>query len=207
MDPDEPGVRQVGVSTEHAEDASPPGQANQRHLKGAAMALSMDDIVRRLTSGEDLESVARSLLPDKERELLRRLAVVRAFDQRVFETVLRPGIDGEGVPAFANLAAQDYIEAIPGAEPRYRLRAGWRSEYFRSWWPQSGIPAVNPTVPEALQKFSRQLADYYANRKRHEGGRQLEVLFHLVLVDQVRALKLFKDLYESEDKQFNLAGC
>ena len=56
--------------------------------------ISVDEIVARITSGESIESIVKTMLPDGYRDTLKRAALVRSFDRGLYDSVLAASSDG-----------------------------------------------------------------------------------------------------------------
>jgi cellulose synthase operon protein C len=164
------------------------------------MTIAIEQLSTRLQQGETLEELLRSFLPEAARELLKRCATVRTFDERLVNEVFRPEVKGGGPPEvpFATLVGQDFVEQV--AEGVYRLRASARREYFEMWWGSER----NEKIPSPLRALSRKLVAYYQQLGR---GRELDVLYHLIAVDARKAKTLFNELYKAADAVFDLGRC
>lgn len=164
----------------------------------------VETLVERLSRGESLDDVLRSLISPAERELLGHCAVVRAFDRDVVEEVFRLSLPPalRDLPSFEHLVRRAEVKQV--AEGVYRLREGARREYFDSWW--DGEPRAHGALdaPARLRELSGRLAEYYARRGPEWG---LEVLYHNVAARPAEALARFEELYAAADAAFDLALC
>ncbi|MBO3743233.1 hypothetical protein [Actinoplanes flavus] len=153
----------------------------------------LDDLIRRLTSGEDPGRIQRSLLTREVRETLRRCAVARTFDRAVHDQVLC----SPGGPDVATMLRDGYAEPIPGPGSLFRLGSDVRQEWLEDW-----PPSVDGRVPEGIVALSGRLADAYAER-----GDGVEELYHRALSDPGGAAALFTRLFADADARFDLAAC
>ncbi len=164
------------------------------------MPIAVDQIVSRLQQGATLEELLRSFLPEAERALHMRCATVRTFDERLVDQLFRPDVPGGSraeIP-FEKLVNQDIVETV--AAGVYRLRLSSRREYFELWWQG----ANGRKLPPALRELSARLVAYY----RAQGpGCELDVLYHLSVVDARAAATLFNQLYNEADAGFDLGRC
>jgi hypothetical protein len=160
------------------------------------VSITLDEALALLRQGKDPREISAALVPEAERELLRRCAIVRAFDRPLVEEVLRPTpspIRADEVP-FERLAGSPFVEPVPGAHEIYRVAARERAGYLKGW--------TNPADTEGLKLLSAQLVEYYRAR-----GNALDELYHLPRVDPGRALARFEELYDRAEAAFDLARC
>jgi len=132
------------------------------------------------------------------REMLKRAAVLGAFDARLFHEVLQVGISPDDAPLlpFEEFVRHDEIARVPRADGWHRLKESARKKHFDSW------------RESELRAFSRSALAYY-NRldDAARAAMQLDVLSLLILGDPKAAQDLFVKLYEQADGQFDLARC
>jgi hypothetical protein len=149
----------------------------------------------------ELFAAALRQLPEDELALLRRAAVVPSFDADLYTTVLARGL---AAPRFETLTEHRAIQPVAGVPGRFQVSNAFREQLVNDWWPVAGGPEAAPakgvTMPETLQRFSRQLVDYYANDP-------LEQLYHLVAADRAAAGKQFAALFDEAEAAFDLARC
>jgi hypothetical protein len=179
------------------------------------MKISIEELSKRLSQGEDLESIGRVFMPEARLELLKRLAAVRTFDEKLVDDFLHPGIKGgdrDSLP-FADIVSLPAIERLPRTAGQYRFRDSSRQTYWESWWEeQPGEPsrikepdlAPGYAVPKDLQELSRRLVQYFL-AQGPQGD--LDRLYYLIAVDRDQARQLFLQLYDAVDQTFELAGC
>lgn len=85
-------------------------------------------LLDRLQAGEDTDELYLELLPPGERELLRRLALVRQFDEPLVDEVLQPGVAGgsrDEVP-FARLVRDAAVQRWPRTAASYFMHPSAR---------------------------------------------------------------------------------
>jgi hypothetical protein len=166
-----------------------------------ATKLSLEEALRRLESGEQIDTVMRSIAPPDEQEALKRCAVARIVDRAVAEEVLLPS-SRVSVLGFDALLEKGLLETIPNSM-QYRLKPDVRTDAFRAWWPGDRTAGFQTgSIPDELRDLSARLAVYYAKKDR-----PVDRFYHLVLVDPDAAANLFDALYSSADEVFDLAGC
>lgn len=157
-----------------------------------------------------------------DQELLRRCATVHVCEPKVFDEVLHSGLD-DAMP-YTELASVHFVEKLPGPEYRCQLRDSARLKIFDTWW-TSGMGEVRAgeakaghdtasqdngrmglaaaeTIPPALLRLSKRLAEFYA-----AAGNSLEQLYHLAVFDPPAAAKLLDELFTAADGQFDLPQC
>lgn len=166
-----------------------------------ATELSLEEALRRLGSGERIDTLMRSVAPPDEREALKRCAVARMVDREVADEVL---LASSPVPVlgFDALVERGLLEAIPNSV-QYRLKPEVRTDAFRAWWPGDRTAGFQTgSIPGELRELSGRLAVYYATKDR-----PIDRFYHLVLADPDSAAKVFDGLYSSADEGFDLASC
>lgn len=164
--------------------------AEQHKSKNGASS-NAESLLHRLRAGEDLETLYQETLPPAERELLRRVALTRQFDEALVDEVLRPGVPGGSraeVP-FARLTEALSVDRWPRTNSYYM-----RDEGRQKW--------LRDVAPNALRDVEVALAAYWAHR-----GDEIERLYHLLAVDLPTARALFCALYAAADDQLDLPRC
>jgi hypothetical protein len=159
------------------------------------------------TTPEELQRLLAdptAMTPEPLRTLLRRCAVVQSFDRPLFDAILAADLP-LAAESFAALTSHPLIEALPTAPQaprRYQLAASLRPPIFAAAWiAPAASPGAPDTVTPALQTFSRQLADYYADQDDYEQ------LYHLIAADQGAALRRFIELFQKAELSFDLPRC
>jgi hypothetical protein len=159
------------------------------------------------TTPEELQRLLAdptAMTPEPLRTLLRRCAVVQSFDRPLFDAILAADLP-LAAESFATLTAHPLIEALPTAPQaprRFQLAASLRPPIFAAAWiAPAASPGAPDTVTPALQSFSRQLADYYADQDDYEQ------LYHLIAADQAAALRRFIELFQKAELTFDLPRC
>lgn len=177
----------------------------------------LQELLERSQAGASVGEILALLqqtLPRGERELLRRCALVRQFDEGLVEEVLRPSIpaDVPDVPSFAELIQQSAVEPVGPAgakEPidgTYRLWSGARRDHLESWmqeWDESS-PAFVAVIPRTVRALGRAIAGYWEQPGR---TREPEALHALLLGDPEAGAQRFRRLYEEADARADLAAC
>ena len=158
-------------------------------------------ILQRLAGGEPPDAILSSLRPLGEREALRRCAVVRTFDRKLFDEVLAPEESDADWLKFDDFVQAAEVEPVPRRPGIYRLRPDARSINWKAWWSDSRPPPPETELPETLHPLVSRLIDYYAKTDR-----PLDLLAQLALSDHEAAV-LFSHLYREADERFDLAFC
>jgi len=164
------------------------------------MALSMTEILALMDQGKSLDEIGRSLLPERQRELLRRCALPRTFDRALVDQVLRlhPPEVSESEASFEQLIGQaTAVLEVPGQPGVYSLSSSARGEYLKDWTGPSGGGVDDPST------LARKLLEYYEDHAVDP----LDVLYVLPRVDPERAVERFRKLYKKADDNFDLARC
>jgi tetratricopeptide (TPR) repeat protein len=165
------------------------------------MTLALEEIVRRLESGENPESVIHTARPAAESKALQRCAVLRVIDRDVAATYLLAG-DKEDAPlSFDELLERGLLEPT-STEGRFRLQPDVRSQAFRNWWAGRKDAYQKGEIPRELRELSSTLATHYGHLDRGK-----DRFYHLVLADPAQALRAFEELYDEADGRFDLAAC
>ncbi|HKP84355.1 MAG TPA: peptidoglycan-binding protein [Pyrinomonadaceae bacterium] len=171
------------------------------------MKISAAELRKRIEQGEDLETISLSLISPAERELLRRCAVVRTFDEELVDTYFRPqvpGADEQTIP-FSALTRHEFVQRVPRTEDVYVLLSATRKQYYDSWWESPDHPQISRSeVPESLRKLSESLIKHYA--KLGNAGK-LDLLAQQAFGDKAKTFDLFDELYKKADSAFDLARC
>ncbi len=153
----------------------------------------LDELLSRLTAGQDPWQAQRSMVASDRQEILRRCAVPRSFDRTIFDEVLNR-------PAKApldELVHDGYAESVPGPESLFRLRSEIRDDWLAEW------PAgPEDRVPPGVVELCGRLADAHAAHRD-----RLEELYYLAVADGRRAVTLATELFDEADRRFDLAGC
>lgn len=172
------------------------------------MKLLSAEILKQLEQGVSLEEISRLQMPPAEREMLKRCATVRSFDKRLFNEVLRDGIESDDPEAltFERIAAHRIVEHIPRTKGLYQVKEEVRQDYFKAWWESDGRAPATPReeIPRALRALSERLVTYYEDMR---GEGDLDRLYHLIAVDRTAARNLLNKLYRDADAEFNRARC
>jgi cellulose synthase operon protein C len=156
------------------------------------------EIVARLAN-ESPDEILASLRPPGERELLRRAAVVRTFEERIFDRILAAGVREDGVPAFGDFVRLAEVEHLPRTDGVFQLRRAARSTNWKAWWPEDASADV---LPPDLEGLVRELVEYYSSN-----GSPADQLAQLALVDHQSAVALLQKLFRDADRRFDLAAC
>ena len=163
--------------------------------------LDVDAIVGRLAAGESVDaSMLLGLDGGAERELLKRCAALRIFDDELVEA-LRDALPGDPPDAhLSDLIRAGSVERVPGRRDCWRLPAAVRRKHYLRWWRDHGDPE---DVPEDLEKLSAAALTLLRRRK----GEEVEALFHELIVNPEDAVGTFETLYEEADGRDDLARC
>jgi hypothetical protein len=167
-----------------------------------------EEIIQQLQKGVSPEEIGRSLMPPAERELLKRCASVRSFDERLVDQVLRDGVEGGDPDAlpFERIVGHRVIERIPRTKGLYQVTEDARPDYFKAWWEGDGgePAAARHEVPPALRALSERLVTFYEDAP---GEGDLDRLYHLIAVNRLAARNLLNKLYRDADQEFDRALC
>lgn len=161
--------------------------------------MNIGELTSLLQSGDSLEQALESLLPEGERELLKRCAAVHVFDASLFD-VLRAAPPSVQDVTLDDLITRGHVERVPGREDLFRLPARLRQEHYARWRADDESGSV---VPEALKPLSRELVRYL----RDVRGEDHELLYHELVVAPEEALARFEELYRDADERFDLTSC
>jgi hypothetical protein len=165
-------------------------------LGGVPVSTVPEDIVGMLRRREDLGTISMAMVPPPTRETVKRCATVTAFDEELYEQVLRAD-DG---PGLAELLEAGQIRETPESPGTYQLEPYLHSGGWSAWWTDEGKAPESVPVPSALARYARRLGNHY-----HQADKPLEELRALLLVDAAEATVLFRKLYEPEYRLFDLA--
>ena len=138
------------------------------------------------------------ILPDEEKHLLRRCALPRTFDRRLYAEVLTKDVDV--ALSFDELVKHQFIETLPGIGNHVQVKDTFRQNLFNSWW-ASGTPDMDE-LPERLQQVSNLLAHYF-----EEQNNPTEKLYHLILADGQVAEDFLHKYFDEAERQYNLSQC
>jgi len=184
------------------------------------MPKSIDEMRR---EGKTPREIGLLLASQDERDLLRRCAVVRMFDEGLLKAVLRrvpTAITEDAVPTDQLLDAVA-VEAVHWARGAYRLDARDRAALLLEW--------KGETAAIALKRLNAELAAYYQKKKdqleqeRNEPeapgrptraeldqdlrGYELESLYHRLRAGSDQSLAEFGAMYMEAEAKYDLARC
>ena len=155
-------------------------------------------LVGRLEAGATFDEVIRPVVAADHETVLRRAALPRTFDAELFNEVLAV----PGGPDLEDLLAAERIEPVGGPGASFRVRRELLPDLAGGWWRDGKVP-TRPTPPEHdLKVLLTELVAYHAKHRQ-----PLDGLYHLVLLDQPRAVRRFEELYRRADRRFDLAAC
>lgn len=124
-------------------------------------------------------------LPD---ELLRRAALVRAIDEKLYVKILARELSA---PPFQEFTAHPFVES---AGPLlWQLRDDERNNQQSRWW---------KSHPAELKQFSKALQSYY-----RRAGQEFDAFLHSLFAAPERAKARFLARYAELDGSFSLSGC
>lgn len=172
---------------------------------------SLEEILKRLRSGQSLGSVVDSLLDEELVQLLRRCAVVRTFDQPLVERVLRPDIPNASKEQFdfKRLTSHDEVEPV-ATSGFFRLRTSARKRYLDAWLQQASTlsKSLSPhvdggiIVPPDLLKLCQSLFAYYSQPQTRS---DLDRLYQQIIADPAGAMVEFRRQFDAAIEQFDVA--
>jgi len=154
-----------------------------------------DDFSERIAAGESPVAVMLSLLPESQRQSLARCAIVRMFDNALYERHLQVGD-----ASLIELLSRGWVEKAAGQKVRYQIAPHLREDAWNLWWQDNPPDDLEPSAE--LREISARLAEYFA-----EIDWPMERLRHLVLADVGEAEQLFTQIYQEADQRFDLAYC
>lgn len=128
------------------------------------------------------------------RQMLRRCALMRSFDQDVFASVLSAGLGELPPPDFKEFVELPEVERVPRSGERYRIKDRPRQEYLTDWQKDR----------ELAKGWHAKLADFC--RLRHPED-SLDILYHLVGAHSEEAAAFLGEQFEKADQRFDLAQC
>jgi cellulose synthase operon protein C len=169
--------------------------------------LKLGNLLARLSQSESSDDALALLESPAEREVWKRAALVRYFDEQLFVEVLAAGLPSD-LPAtqYAHFITRSGVEAIPRTSNLHRLKDAVREEYLACWVQDApeNTRARSRELPAAQLACYRHLAEFY---EKQGTSAQLDLLNCLLSFDQERARKLFLELYESAYANFDLPMC
>ena len=162
----------------------------------------LENILTLLRSGEiaSLDDLQSRLRSPAEKTLLKRASLLRAFDENIFNRLLRalPKNEREGV-TFEEFTRNPELERVPRTEQVYCIRENVRQNHLQEWSRE-----LSAKPPKTALKFLENLTSYYA---KDETRYELDLLGVLILSDTERAREKFLELFGQADKNFDLARC
>jgi hypothetical protein len=163
---------------------------------------SIEALLEQASTGQvSLEALRWRLVPEQERTILARAALVHAFDAALLEAVLSQGL--EPVP-WKQLVASPFVERVPTLEGFFRVRERARRTQLQQWTGQSPVEDDVPRSLEEFRRLSLLLAEYYAQLGPEWKGEQL---YHLWAVTPDAARSLFEELFTEAEHQFDIGRC
>ncbi|MHC3471425.1 hypothetical protein ACYF6T_22410 [Streptomyces sp. 7R007] len=153
-------------------------------------------LAARLSSGEGLADIRRTLLPAGWTSLLEAAAVARFFDQKTYDHVLSDFVD-QPAPPLGELLDAGAVERAPGRK-MLQVPDAHRQAYLLSWLGDRG----RGQLPPRLLELERRLSDHW-----HTRGKPAERLRHLMLADPDTAARLFNDLFHRSDSERDFTRC
>jgi tetratricopeptide (TPR) repeat protein len=154
------------------------------------------DLGSRLQAGESIEWILFEGLDAPTRTTLMRCAVIRTFDEQLYDEVLRAS-DG---PSVSELLASDLVETAGNGS--YRVADLGEVGYLAFWAADDRAPIVGSPVPVPLAQVARDCARWFDEHRL-----PLAQLDALVQSDVEAAGRLFTRLFTEADSGHDLAGC
>lgn len=160
------------------------------------------EILRLLESGEDLSRLAARAQSSESQELLRFCSLPHFFDQRLFDEVLAPRLNGTP-RSFEDVRSHPWAEAVADRPGFLRVHDAHRAQQIADLLPgRASAQARPPDLPADLRSLVHALAQHSAER-----GWKAEQLYHFLVADPSGAEELFNDLYRKADESFDAAQC
>lgn len=163
---------------------------NKRHQK------AVTELAARLSRGEALDDIRRTLLPADWTDVLKAAAVARFFDAKTYDTVLREFV-GAQAPPLASLVSSRVVEEAAGRS-LLQVSDAHRPSYLLSWLDDGD----RDRLPDELLELERRLSEHWCER-----GKPAEQLRHLMLVDPDAATGLFDSLFDTSDADRDFTRC
>ena len=132
---------------------------------------------------EHLFSDPKDLLSSEEEQTNKRCAIVRSFDQELFDEALKV----KGGPEFNTFISNSYVEKLPGKQ-EFELESSWRSGFIEDWKKDE----------KAFRTFSEKLVAFYKDKN------EIDTLYHLTIADPDAAFKQIEEYVNEAARQFDL---
>ena len=148
-----------------------------------------------------LEELTRRLEPPAERELVKRVAVLRNFDATVFDQFLSKNLPGGDAITFDKFVASFKVEPVPRTFNSFRIKDEARPLYIEDLWSdrEAGGDAFR-----AEETVFQNLLDYYETKGPEA---DLDRLALLAIVSPKKAQEELERLYTEADVRFDLPRC
>ena len=140
-----------------------------------------------------------TLLPESERCLLKRCALLSSFDEGIISELNRDIGTKDGA-VLADLAEYPFIYAVRDRPGRYRIREDMRKALVESWWDGQPPDASPPELAEVSARLAEQIDGT-------PGADPAEVVGLRLFADLENALEQWKKLYTEADQQFDFVRC
>ncbi|HKU77945.1 MAG TPA: tetratricopeptide repeat protein [Pyrinomonadaceae bacterium] len=153
-----------------------------------------------LESVDSIEDLSRRLERPEERELLKRVSLLRYFNETIFNTYLRKHLP-ESAPDFKTFTSDVNIEPVPRTQRIYAIREEARQHYLGL------LLADKASNSESWKNATAVFADLLRYYKGDDPIFALERMVLLIVVNPAKATETFEDLYTEADSRFDLARC
>ena len=141
------------------------------------------------------------LITPVERELLKRVSVLRSFDEEIFDKFLKKNTTGKGAIKFERFVRNLQIEPVPRTVNTYAITESARSRYLHQLVTDKN--SNNEVWKNEIGIFER-LISYY---ERERAECDLDRLVLLALLNPEQAKNELETLYKEADERFDLARC
>jgi len=141
------------------------------------------------------------LITPAERELLKRISILRYFNEEIFDRFLRGNLTAKGAPKFAEFVRNPHLEAVPRTVDTYAIKEASRNQFLDQL--ASDANSNSETWRNERRVFEK-LTAYYGNKGPEF---DLDRLVLLTLVNPGKVKDELESLYKEADERCDLARC
>lgn len=157
----------------------------------------LQEFLEKATSIADL---ARMLEQPGEPELLKRISLLRYFDETIFNQYLRKHLP-EGAPDFKTFITNKDLEPVPRTRNAYALNRDAQRQYL------DRLSSDRTSNPESWEHAVEIFNDLLSYNKEDDPQFALDRLALLIAVNPDKAQEKFEALYKEADQRFDMARC
>jgi hypothetical protein len=147
---------------------------------------------------ESFEDLSRKLERGEERELLKRISLLRFFNEKIFNEYLKRYLPL--TPDFTTFVTNINVEPVPRTQKIYAIRDEARQHYLDALVTDKNS---NAESWNNAKEIFNDLLKFFQN----EPTFQLDQLVLLIILNPVEAKKQFETLYAEADARFDLSRC